>query len=122
MAQRSGVQFPEQDHSVVGTGEGMWGCKEVKDQSGNSVFSYLPPLAPPPSSIPPSLGLLESERILCGRCAVGCFSSLFPPLTPSALRAGGETMIKSSWFYVKFKYTDKVSQYVFFSQGKPASP
>lgn len=25
-------------------------------------------------------------------------------------------MIKSSWFYVKFKYAEKVSQYVFFSQ------
>lgn len=24
-------------------------------------------------------------------------------------------MIKSSWFYVKFKYAEKVSQYVFFS-------
>lgn len=23
-------------------------------------------------------------------------------------------MIKSSWFYVKFKYAEKVSQYVFF--------
>lgn len=30
-------------------------------------------------------------------------------------------MIKSSWFYVKFKYAEKVSQYVFFSQGKPAT-
>lgn len=30
-------------------------------------------------------------------------------------------MIKSSWFYVKFKYAEKVSQYGFFSQGKPAT-
>lgn len=30
-------------------------------------------------------------------------------------------MIKSSWFYVKFKYAEKVSQYVFSSQGKPAT-
>ena len=30
-------------------------------------------------------------------------------------------MIKSSWFYVKFKYAEKVSQYVFFSRGKPAT-
>lgn len=30
-------------------------------------------------------------------------------------------MIKSSWFYVKFKYAEKVSQYVFFSQGKPVT-
>ena len=38
-------------------------------------------------------------------------------------------MIKSSWFYVKFKYAEKVSQYVFccsLSQGiavwSPAAP
>ena len=30
-------------------------------------------------------------------------------------------MIKSSWFYVKFKYAEKVSQYVFSSQGKPVT-
>lgn len=36
------------------------------------------------------------------------FASSFP------LRAGGETMIRSSWFYVKFKYAEKVSQYVCF--------
>lgn len=30
-------------------------------------------------------------------------------------------MIKSSWFYVKFKYAEKVSQYVFSSQGKPTT-
>lgn len=30
-------------------------------------------------------------------------------------------MIKSSWFYVKFKYAEKVSQYVFFSLGKAAT-
>lgn len=108
--------------SAVGTGEGVWGYKELEDQSGNSAFSCLPPLAPPPLRLSPSLASLESERILCGRCCtVGFFPSLFPPLTLSALRAGGERMIKSSWFYVKFKYTDKVSLYVFFSQGKPAS-
>lgn len=30
-------------------------------------------------------------------------------------------MIKSSWFYVKFKYAEKVSQYVSFSLGKAAT-
>lgn len=44
------------------------------------------------------------------------FSSSFP------LRAGGETMIKSSWFYVKFKYAEKVSQYVFPPKGNMPPP
>lgn len=120
LAKQSGVQFPEQDHSVfVGTREGACGCKEV-EASLETVFSCLPPLAPPIFNVAPFFGSSESERTLCGYYTVGFFlpfSSL-----DSALRARGETMIKSSWFYVKFKYSDKVSQYIFFSQGKPASP
>lgn len=53
------------------------------------------------------------------------FGLLFCFLT----RAGGETMIKSSWFYVKFKYAEKVSGCIFscsLSQGiaawSPAAP
>lgn len=31
-------------------------------------------------------------------------------------------MIKSSWFYVKFKYAEKVSQYVSFPKGNLPPP
>lgn len=41
LAKQSGVQFPEQDHSVfVGTREGACGCKEVEGQFGNCIFLF----------------------------------------------------------------------------------
>lgn len=77
-------------------------CLFLCASSGPASFPY--------SSIPWKLRVWKNPlwTLHCG-----LFPSLFPPLPLSALRAGGETMIKSSWFYVKFKYTDKVSRAVF---------
>lgn len=121
LAKQSGVQFPERDHSVfVGTREGAWVYKEVEGQSGNCIFLFTASGSSSfqCGSIVWKLGVLKNPLwILYG----GLFSAFLLPRL-FALRARGEKMIKSSWFYVKFKYSDKVSQYIFFSQGKPASP
>lgn len=109
------MQFPERDHSVfVGTREGAWGCKKVEGQSGNCIFLFTSSgLALPVFNVAPFFG--SSDTI------PWAFFCLSPPLNLCS-EGKREKMIKSSWFYVKFKYSDKVSQYIFFSLGKPASP
>lgn len=115
-------------HSAWGT-QGRW--QEHKEEGGqvwNSAFSYFFPFRPSFDYMS-SFGKLSIwEKLLLKHYfflstilfLFFLFLFLFFP-SSLPLRAGGETMIKSSWFYVKFKYAEKVSQYVFFSQGKPAT-
>lgn len=91
-------------------------------------FPISSPFTPPLTTCHP-LENSASERSLCWNtvfssalyCFCFFFSSFYFFPSSFSLRAEGETMIKSTWFYVKFKYAEKVSQYVFFSQGKPAT-
>lgn len=111
-------------HSALGP-EGRKVCRHRK---GNSAFSSFFSFGPSLHYMPSFWKLSIWKKPLLKHCFFFStrlflfflfffffFPSSFPP------RAGGETMIKSSWFYVKFKYAEKVSQYVFFSQGKPAT-
>lgn len=75
--------------------------------------------------------LLENHQLWQEECRHAAFQQQdrFGLLFCFLTRAGGETMIKSSWFYVKFKYAEKVSRYLFscsLSQGiavwLPAAP
>lgn len=65
------------------------------------LFFFLPFVT---AAVPPwRIGSGAGESLFEQRDTLGCF---FVLLTRAA---GGETMIKSSWFYVKFKYAEKVS-------------
>lgn len=124
MAKQCGVQFPDQHHSVLWA-PGKKVCGGIKRERTSLETVHFPVyllwlLLHSVYLHPLEAWSLKESFVDAAQWAF--FPSLFPPLTLSALRAGGETMIKSSWFYVKFKYTDKVSQSVFFSLGKPASP
>lgn len=128
-----GAWFLEQDHMQCFKHQEKV-SQEHKGEGGqvwNTAFSYFFPLCPSCLRIHVIFwktqhlkeDFAETQLFLQHYTVWGFFSSSFYLFFPSSfpLRAGGETMIKSSWFYVKFKYAEKVSQYVLFLQGELAT-